>query len=80
MIISAELSLYPLGENSTGPAIEEFLQELDKFDVTLQKGQMSTIISGEVNVLFAAMERAFSIAAEQHGVVLVSKISNACPV
>lgn len=80
MTISAELSLYPLGEAGIGQIIHSFIYELEKYDIQLQMGQMSTIISGESMEVFAAIEKAFTLAAEQHGVVLVSKISNACPV
>ncbi len=80
MITSIELSLYPLGEASIGPIIDEFIGVLEGADLTVTMGQMSTIVTGDSSKLFTALEKAYTMVAEKYGIVLVCKISNACPV
>jgi uncharacterized protein YqgV (UPF0045/DUF77 family) len=43
-------------------------------------GPMSTVVTGEVERLFAALQAAFVRAAAQGPVVLTITLSNACPV
>jgi uncharacterized protein YqgV (UPF0045/DUF77 family) len=43
-------------------------------------GPMSTLVTGEVDRLFAALQAAFTRAAEQGAVVFTVTLSNACPV
>jgi uncharacterized protein YqgV (UPF0045/DUF77 family) len=45
-----------------------------------QVGPMSTIITGENQVIFAALGDAFAKAAEVGQVVMTITVSNACPV
>jgi len=80
MITSMELSLYPLGEPGIGTIINEFIGLLEESDLTVTMGQMSTIVTGESSTLFTALEKAYTMIAERYGIVLVCKISNACPV
>lgn len=80
MITSMELSLYPLGEPGIGPIIDEFISVLEKSDLTVTMGQMSTIVTGDTSKLFTSLEKAYTMVAEKYGIVLVCKISNACPV
>jgi len=80
MISSMEVSLYPLGKESLGPDIDRFLETLNSFNVTVAPGSMSTVITGETSELFRAVEAAYTSVGEGRSVVLVTKISNACPV
>ena len=43
-------------------------------------GPMSTVVSGEVAVIFAALQQAFVEAAATGQVVMTVTVSNACPV
>ncbi|HDP80048.1 MAG TPA: hypothetical protein ENN21_04305 [Spirochaetes bacterium] len=79
MKLSVELSLYPLGEARIGPIIESFIDVLKEDGLEILPGPMSTIITGETDAVFGALRKAYTAAAEKHGVVLVAKFSNACP-
>ena len=80
MITSMELSLYPLEEAGIGLITNEFISVLEESDLTVTMGQMSTIVTGDSSKLFTALEKAYTMVAEKYGIVLVCKISNACPV
>jgi len=79
MTVQAEISLYPLRTNNLRHAIEEFLGELKAAGLTVTPGNMSSTVSGEADAVFPAVGTAFKTAAENHPVVLVMKVSNACP-
>ena len=79
MKTQAELSLYPLKTASLDGAISRFITELDQADLTVTRGPMSTVISGDNETLFAALSKSFEQAALSDEVVLVAKFSNACP-
>jgi len=79
MNVQAEISLYPLRTNDLGHAIGKFLGELKVVGVTVQPGNMSSTVSGDVNAVFSTIGAAFAAAAEDSQVVLVMKVSNACP-
>jgi len=77
--VAAEVALYPLRTAHLGPAIQAFAAELEQTEVTVEVGQMSTIVQGDAEEVFAALSRAFSAAAAQHQVVMRLTVSNACP-
>ncbi len=79
MNIQAEVSLYPLGAAELGEAIDSFLRELENAGLTVHKGHMSSMLAGDVDEVFAALGKAFTSVANRHKVVLVLKVSNACP-
>ncbi len=80
MNVQAEISLYPLRTADLGNAIEAFIRDLKAAGLTVQPGNMSSIVSGDVSAVFSTMGAAFAAAAEDSQVVLVMKVSNACPV
>ena len=79
MNVQAEISLYPLRTNDLGHAIEEFLGEPTTAGLTVQPGNMSSTVAGDVDTVFLSVCRAFKTAAANGPVVLVMKVSNACP-
>ncbi len=79
MNIQAEISLYPLRVRNLGPAIERVLDTLKAAGVSVRPGTMSSIVAGDADVVFPAVAAAFQAAAEDHQIVLVMKVSNACP-
>ena len=79
MNVQAEISLYPLRTNDLGHAVQEFVGELTAAGVTVTPGNMSSTVSADVDAAFLAVCRAFKAAAENGPVVLVMKVSNACP-
>jgi len=80
MVISAELSLYPLGTNSLGLPINAFIDELKKFNIEIQPGSMSTLVIGNSDEIFNAIHAAFEAVSHDTNVALIIKISNACPI
>lgn len=79
MKIQAELSIYPLKEAYLAPYIDSLLNTIRRQGLTISTGTMSTIISGERDVVFQAIADGFACVADQCKLVLVVKYSNACP-
>ena len=79
MHVSAQVSLYPLGQGDLRPAIEAALRAFNVEDLEYQPGSMSTLVTGDVAAVFAALRDAFDAAAEHGGTVMVATVSNACP-
>ncbi len=77
--VSAQVSLYPLGQDDLGPAIEGFWRALDNQDLEQERGPMSTLVWGDDEAVFAALQDGFRRAAERGGTVMVVTLSNACP-
>jgi uncharacterized protein YqgV (UPF0045/DUF77 family) len=79
MTTSAQISVYPLRQEHLGPAVESVRSALQTRGLTPQVGPMSTTVSGESGILFAALAEAFARAASNGEVVMTITISNACP-
>ena len=79
MNVQAEISLYPLRTKDLGRAVGSFLRELKAAGLTVQPGNMSSVVAGEAGAIFSAVAAAFKAAVENGQVVLVMKVSNACP-
>ena len=79
MTIQAEVSLYPLQTPDLGRGIYEFIESLRNAGLSPDIGTMSTTVSGNANAVFRALGSAFQQAAEQDRIVLIIKVSNACP-
>ena len=80
MIVSAQVSIYPLRQNRLGPAIDAVRAALVAHGLTPEVGPMSTVVVGEGAVIFAALGEAFAAAVERGHVVMTATVSNACPV
>jgi uncharacterized protein YqgV (UPF0045/DUF77 family) len=79
MIISAQISLYPLRQKHLSPAIEAVTEALKTAGLKPEIGPMSTRVTGEAEVIFASLQHAFEQAAEEGQVVMTVTVSNACP-
>ncbi len=77
--ISAQVSLYPLGQEDLGPAIQAVLNVLAARDLPHRVGPMSTLVWGDEEVVFAALREAFVAAAQLGHAVMTVTVSNACP-
>jgi tRNA-Thr(GGU) m(6)t(6)A37 methyltransferase TsaA len=77
--ISAQVSLYPLGQEDLSPAIDEALRIFREYGLDVNPGSMSTLVSGGDETVFVALQAAFRRAAGQGRVVMVVTFSNACP-
>ena len=80
MIISAQLSLYPLGETTLSPGVAGFCGVLKNAGLSPVVGAMSTVVTGDSEVMFHTLQTAFERAAAAGHVVLIATISNVCPV
>jgi uncharacterized protein YqgV (UPF0045/DUF77 family) len=80
MEISAQISLYPLGKEHLADDIRHFVEILTEKGLRCETGAMSTIVSGDSAIVFPALHEAFEYIASRGGCVMVSTISNACPV
>ena len=80
MISSAQISVYPLRQEHLGPAVETVRETLEAHGLRAQVGPMSTIVTGETGIVFAALAEAFDKAARTGEVVMTLTVSNACPV
>jgi uncharacterized protein YqgV (UPF0045/DUF77 family) len=77
--ISAQVSLYPLHQPHTGPAIAEALEIFRARGLDVQPGTMSTMVSGDADVVFDSLKTSFEAAAASGDVVMVVTLSNCCP-
>jgi uncharacterized protein YqgV (UPF0045/DUF77 family) len=80
MLISAQVSLYPLRQERLSPAIQAVSETLTAEGLHQQIGPMSTLVMGEAVTMFAALQEAFVRAALLGAVVMTVTVSNACPV
>lgn len=80
MLISAQISVYPLRQDHLSPAIRVVQKALEDRGLQPQVGPMSTLVTGKVEDLFAALQEAFSQAATTGHVVMTMTVSNACPI
>jgi uncharacterized protein YqgV (UPF0045/DUF77 family) len=78
--ITAQVSLYPLRQESLAPVIGDALQVFQESALEVEPDTMSTLLVGDDTTVFAALQEAFCLAAEQGHVVMVVTLSNACPV
>ncbi len=79
MTISAQISLYPLGQGDLGPAIGATLAALEEHGIAHDVGPMSTLVWGEQAAVWAALQTAFERASTYGGAVMQITLSNACP-
>jgi uncharacterized protein YqgV (UPF0045/DUF77 family) len=77
--ISAQVSIYPLKQDKLSPAIDAVLESFRKHGIESRTGTMSTTVWGDDAKVFAALLDAFRAAASLGETVMVTTISNACP-
>jgi uncharacterized protein YqgV (UPF0045/DUF77 family) len=77
--ITAQVSLYPLGQEHLSPSIEAALGEIERHGVECRTGEMSTVLWGDDEKVFPALIGAFRQAASRGHAVMVITVSNACP-
>lgn len=77
--VTAQVSLYPLRQTSIGPPIREAMRVFREHGLGTRVGEMSTLVWGEEQVVFAALQEAFRRAAACGDAVMVVTLSNACP-
>jgi uncharacterized protein YqgV (UPF0045/DUF77 family) len=80
MLASAQVAIYPLRQARLSPAVQAVAEALRAAGLQAETGPMSTVVTGEVGRLFAALQAAFVRAAAEGPVVLTVTLSNACPI
>jgi len=78
--LSAQVSLYPLGQDDLSPSIDEVLRIFAKHGLRVEPGPMSTLLSGDDTPLFAALHEATRAAVQSGKMVMVVTVSNACAI
>ena len=79
MNVQAEVSLYPLRTVTLTASIDCFLEHLRRSGLRVETGPMSSRLAGECGDMFRALGEAFEPAAWQSDVVVMAKVTNACP-
>ena len=80
MFISAQVSLYPLRQQHLSPVIGDVVNILKERGLEVSPGPMSSLVSGDDEVLFTAIKDVFRKSAENGDMVMAVTFSNACPV
>jgi uncharacterized protein YqgV (UPF0045/DUF77 family) len=78
--ISVQVSLYPLGQASLGPAISKAMEAFRMRGLDVRPGIMSTLVVGETDAIFDGLKASFQSASALGDIVMVASISNCCPV
>lgn len=78
-MVSAQVSIYPLGQDHLSPAIDAAWKAFAAQGVRSLPGPMSTLLEGEENAVFSALREAFRAACAHGGTVMTVTLSNACP-
>ena len=79
MKVQAEVSLYPLRQKNLAKPVNWFCELLQKDEIEVCTGPMSSLITADSDVIFRSLKEAFEQLAKEYEVVLMAKISNACP-
>lgn len=78
-VVTAQVSLYPLRQVSIGPVIREAVGLFREHGLETRIGVMSTLVWGEEQAVFAALQEALHRATGRGDAVMVVTFSNACP-
>ncbi len=78
MNITAQVSVYPLGQQALEPPIQQAIARLQAAGLIMEYGSMSTVVAGEVEAVFATLREVFGELADQGHVIMSVTFSNAC--
>jgi uncharacterized protein YqgV (UPF0045/DUF77 family) len=79
MNVQAEISMYPLRTQTLTDTIQSFNKHLCDNKLKVSVGPMSSLVNGECISIFQTLGKAFEAVAKSGDVVLIIKVSNACP-
>ena len=79
MIITLEISYYPLADNYTG-IIDRFIDEISVEEITVEVGKMSTVLIGKYDKVMEVLTRSMRDVMADYPSVFNLKISNSCPI
>ena len=80
MLVSAQVSIYPLRQAHFSADIAEATETFKKHGLTANIGSMRTVISGEDKAVFEALREVFIQIADKGALVMMTTFSNTCPV
>lgn len=80
MGVSVQVSFYALGGADLSGAVNKFLAVLSQHGLAYEAGSMSTVIWGDLDAIFAALQDAYEQASAGHATVMTLTVSNACPI
>lgn len=78
--LTGQIALYALRQPSLSSMIEASLLIFREHGLDVQPGPMSTLVSGDSQAVFRALQHAFEAAAKQAETIMMATLSNACPV
>lgn len=80
MIITTEISYYPL-DGDTNTQILRFIEVLEKYPkIKIETGKMSSLVIGEYDDVMKALTESMQVMMQETASAFNIKISNACPV
>ncbi len=79
MIVSVEISYYPLVNNFSNP-VNIFLDKIQKEDVKLEIGNMSSVITGEYLKVMKILTDTIGDLMKEFPSVFTIKLSNTCEI
>ncbi|MFW5851803.1 MAG: YkoF family thiamine/hydroxymethylpyrimidine-binding protein [Bacteroidota bacterium] len=77
MIITLEISYYPLGKDYIAP-ITKFIESVENKNLMVEVGSMSTLITGDYNVVMEVITNSMKDLMDVYPSVFNLKISNSC--
>ena len=79
MPVAMQISIYALKAQHFSPSIGKAMDIFRAKGMNVEKGAMSTIVSGDSVPLFAALKEVYESLAEKGELVMIVTLSNACP-
>lgn len=79
MIVTIEISVYPLTENYSTP-VDLFIEMVSNKGLKVEPGKMSSLITGELSEVMRVLENTMNHLMSIYPCVFNFKISNACPI
>jgi uncharacterized protein YqgV (UPF0045/DUF77 family) len=79
MTVSAQIAIYPLRQERLTPAVRAVSDALAARGLTASVGPMSTLVTGELDVVIDGLREGFRAATATGHVVMTVTLSNACP-
>jgi uncharacterized protein YqgV (UPF0045/DUF77 family) len=78
MMITAQVSDYPLGQPALELPIQQAIARLQAAGLVVEPGSMSTVVAGEADVVFETLREVFRELADQGQTIMAVTFSNAC--
>ncbi|CUS76537.1 YKOF-related Family [Candidatus Kryptonium thompsonii] len=79
MAVALQISLYPLRQMDIIEPIDKVIDVFKSYGLETHVGSMSTLVYGDDEKVFKALQEAYAKASEFGEFVMVATLSNACP-